>query len=73
MMLGLKKGIKKQIEATIHEAETGGKIEILTLDEIKTKALKVLHFYQEITKTEALEITPRIILKTTIKRTKTFF
>ena len=46
MMLGLKKGIKKQIEATIHEAETGGKIEILTLDEIKTKALKVLHFYQ---------------------------
>ena len=42
MMLGLKKGKKArhQIEAVIHEAESEVKLEILTTDEIKVKALK---------------------------------
>lgn len=55
MMLELEKGkkTKHQIEAIIHEAEAGVKLEILTPDEIKTKALKGLYFLQEITNTEA--------------------
>ena len=54
-MLELEKGkkTKHQIEAIIHEAEAGVKLEILTPDEIKTKALKGLYFLQEITNTEA--------------------
>ena len=75
MMLWLKKGnkTKHQIEAIIHEAEAGVKLEILTPDKIKTKALKGMYFHQEITKTEAQEITARIILKSMIKRKETFF
>ena len=57
----------------MHEAEAGVKLEILTPDKIKTKALKGMYFHQEITKTEAQEITARIILKSTIKRKETFF
>ena len=43
-MLRLKKGkkIRHQIEAIIHETEAEVQVEMLTLDEIKTKALKVL-------------------------------
>ena len=75
MMLWLKKGnkTKHQIEAIMHKAEAGVKLEILTPDEIKTKALKGMYFHQEITKTKAQEITPRIILKSMIKRKETFF
>ena len=75
MMLWLKKGnkTKHQIEAIMHEAEAGVKLEILTPDKIKTKALKGMYFHQEITKTEAQEITARIILKSMIKRKETFF
>ena len=42
MMLELKKGKKArhQIEAIIHEAESEVKLEMLTTDEIKVKALK---------------------------------
>ena len=36
-------------------------------------ALKGLHFHQEITKTEAQEGKPRIIVKNMIKRKETFF
>ena len=35
----------------MHEAEAGVKLEILTPDKIKTKALKGMYFHQEITKT----------------------
>ena len=34
------------------------KLEILTLNEIKTKVLKGFYYHQEITKTKAQEITP---------------
>ena len=44
-----------------------------TPSETKTKALKGLYFHQEITKTEAQEIIPRIIVKNTLKRKETFF
>lgn len=55
MMLGLEKGkkTKHQIEAIIRETEAGVKLEILTPDERKIKALKGLYFLQEITNTEA--------------------
>ena len=73
IMLGLKKGKKTrhQIEAIVHEAEV--KIEIVTTDETKVKALKGLYFHQEITKTEAQEVKPRIIVKNMIKGKETFF
>ena len=72
-MLELKKGKKTrhQIEAIVHEAE--GKLEIVTTDEIKVIALKGLYFHQEITKTEAQGVKPRIIVKNMIKRKETFF
>ena len=74
-MLGLKKGkkTKHEIEAIINEAEAEVKLEILTTDKIKVKALKGLYFHQEITKTEAQEITPTRIVKIIIKRNGTFF
>ena len=64
-MLGLKKGKKAghQIEAIIQEGEAEVKLEIATTDEIKVKALKGLYFHQKITKTEAQEVKPRIIVK----------
>ena len=73
MMLGLKKGKKTshQIQAIINKAEV--KLEKLTTDEIKVKVLKGLYFHQEITKNEAQEITPRIIVKNMIKRKEKFF
>ena len=73
IMLELKKGKKTrhQIEAIVHEAEV--KIEIVTTDETKVKALKGLYFHQEITKTEAQEVKPRIIVKNMIKGKETFF
>ena len=49
------------------------KLEIVTTDEIKVKALKGLYFHQEITKTEAQEVKPRIIVKNMIKIKETFF
>ena len=49
------------------------KIEIVTRDETKVKALKGLYFHQEITKTEAQEVKPRIIVKNMIKGKETFF
>ena len=75
MMLGLKKGKKTghQIETIIQEAKVEVKLEIVITDEIKVKALKELHFHQEITKTEAQEVKPRIIVKNMIKRKETFF
>ena len=76
-MLGLKKGKKTghQIETIIQEAKVEVKLEIVITDEIKVKALKELHFHQEITKTEAQEVKPRIriIVKNMIKRKETFF
>ena len=73
MMLGLKKGkkIRHQIEAIIQEAEA--KVERVTTDEVKVKALKGLYFHQEITKTEGQEIKPRIIVKNMSKRKEKFF
>ena len=70
MMLGLKKGkkIRNQMEALIQETEAEAKVEIVTTDMIKVKALKGLYFHQEITKTEAQEIKPRIIVKNMRKR-----
>ena len=70
MMLSLKKRKKTryQIETIIQEAEAEVKLEIVTTDEIKVKALKGLYFHQKVTKTEAQEVKPRIIVKTTIKR-----
>ena len=64
-MLGLKKGKKTghQIEAIIQEGEAEVKLEIATTDEIKVKASKGLYFHQKITKTEAQEVKPRIIVK----------
>ena len=50
----------------IQEAEAEVKPEIVT-------ALKGLHFHQEITKTEAQEGKPRIIVKNMIKRKEKFF
>ena len=75
MMLGLKKGKKTrhQIEAIIQEAEAEVKIEIVTTDKIKVKALKELYFHQKVTKTEAQKVKPRIIMKSMIKRNETFF
>ena len=75
MMLGLKKGKKTghQIETIIQEAKVEVKLEIVITDEIKVKALKELHFHQEITKTEVQEVKPRIIVKNMIKRKETFF
>ena len=75
MMLGLKKGKKTghQIETIIQEAKVEVKLEIVITEEIKVKALKELHFHQEITKTEAQEVKPRIIVKNMIKRKETFF
>ena len=75
MMIGLKKGKKTghQIETIIQEAKVEVKLEIVITDEIKVKALKELHFHQEITKTEAQEVKPRIIVKNMIKRKETFF
>ena len=75
MMLGLKKGkeIRHQIEAIIQEAEAEVKVEIVTTNETKVKALKGLYLHQEITKTEVQEIKPRIIVKNMSKRKETFF
>ena len=75
MMLSLKKRKKTryQIETIIQEAEAEVKLEIVTTDEIKVKALKGLYFHQKVTKTEAQEVKPRIIVKTMIKRKETFF
>ena len=75
MMLGLKKGkkTKHEIEVIINEAEAEVKLEILTTDKIKVKALRGLYFHQEITKTEAQELTPTRIVKIIIKRNGTFF
>ena len=75
MMLGLKKGkeTRHQIESIIHEAEAEMKLEVVTTDEIKVKALKGLYFHQEITKTEAQEVKPRIMVKNMIKEKETFF
>ena len=72
---GLKKWRKTrhQIENTIHKAAEEVKPEMLTPDEIKAKALKILHFHKEITKARAQEITPRIIVQNTIKRKESFF
>ena len=50
----------------IQEAEAVVKPEIVT-------TLKGLYFHQEITKTEAQEGNPRIIVKNMIKRKETFF
>ena len=74
-MLGLEKGKKTrhQIETIIQEAEVEVKLEIATMDKIKVKALKGLYFHQEITKTEAQEVKPRIIVKNMIKIKETFF
>ena len=49
------------------------KLEIVSTDEIKLKALKGLYFHQEITKTEAQEVKPRTIVKNMIKIKETFF
>ena len=79
MTLGLKKGKKKgkktrhQKEAIIQEVEAEVKLEIITADEIKVKALKGLHFHKKTTKTDAQEVKPRIIVKKMIKRKETFF
>ena len=75
MMLGLKKGKKTrdEIEAIIQEAEAEVKLEIVTTDKIKVKALKGLYFHQKVTKTEAQKVKPRIIMKSMIKRNETFF
>ena len=62
---------KTLIEAILHEAEV--KLEIVTTDQIQVEALKGLYFHQEITKTEPLEVKPRIIVKNMIKRKETFF
>ena len=76
--LGFKNGEKKrkktghQIEAIIQEAEAEVKLEIVTTDEINVKALKGLHLHQKITKTDAQEVKPRIIVKNMIKRKETF-
>ena len=69
MMLGLEKGKRTghQIETIIQEAEAEVKLEIATTDKIKVKTLKGFYFYQEITKTEAPEVKPRIIVKNMIK------
>ena len=64
---------RTQIEAIIQEAEAEVKHEIVTTDEIKVKATKGLYFHQEIAKTEAREVEPRIIMKKMIKRKETFF
>ena len=75
MMLRWKKGKKTrhQIEAIIHEAEAELKLEILTKDEIKVKALKGLYFQQEITKIEAKQVIPRVFVKNMIKTKENFF
>ena len=57
---------KTLIEAILHKAEV--KLEIVTTDQIKVEALKGLYFHQEITKTEPLEVKPRIIVKNMMKR-----
>lgn len=74
MILELKKGkkTKHQRDAIIQETEAGEKLEILILVKIKAKAQKGLYFHQEITKTEAQEVTPRINVENTIKRKETF-
>ena len=74
-MLRWKKGKKTrhQIEAIIHEAEAELKLEILTIDEIKVKALKGLYFHQEITKIEAKQVTLRIFVKNMIKTKEKYF
>ena len=74
-MLRWKKGkeTRHQIEAIIHEAEAELKLEILTKDEIKVKALKGLYFQQEITKIEAKQVTPRVFVKNMIKTKENFF
>ena len=63
-----KKGTKigDQIEAIIQEAEAEVKLEIVTTDEIKVKALKGFYFHQEITRTEAQKVKRRIFLKNMI-------
>ena len=68
-----RKRTRDQIQAIIHEAKSEVKLEILTLNEIKIKVLKGFYYHQEITKTKAQEITPRIIVKNTIKRKETYF
>ena len=70
MMLELQKRKKKkhEIETLIHEAETEVKLEILTPGKVKAKTLKGFYFQQDLTKTKAREITPRIIVKNMIKR-----
>ena len=70
-----KKGTKigDQIEAIIQEAEAEVKLEIVTTDEIKVKTLKGFYFHQEITRTEAQEVKPRIFLKNMINIKETFF
>ena len=74
-MLGLTKERKArhQIEKIIHEAVAEAKVEMLTPDKIKAKALKVLHFHEEIAKARAQEITQRITVQNTIKRKESFF
>ena len=59
--------------AIIYKGEARVRFEILTPEDIKAKALKLLYFHQEITKTEAQEITPKIIIKKRIKRKDVFF
>ena len=73
MMLGLKKGneTRHQIVTIIHEAEAEVKLEIVTTDDINVKALKGSYFNQEIIKTEAQEVKPRIIVKNMNKRKTT--
>ena len=75
-MLGWKKETEQdthQIEAIIQEAEVELKLEIVTTNEMKKKALKELYFHQKVTKTEAQEVKPRKIVKNMIKRKETFF
>ena len=70
----MKKGKKRrhQIETIIHEAEAEVKLEIVTTNEIKVKALKGLYFHQEITKTKAQKEKPRTMVKNMIKRKEIF-
>ena len=56
-----------------NSSRSRGKFETVTTDEIKVIALKGLYFHQEITKTEAQEVKPRLIVKNMIKRKETFF
>ena len=75
MMLSLEKGKKigDQMKEIIQVAEAEVKLEIVITDEIKVRAPKGFYFIQEITKTEAQEVKPRIFLKNMIKIKETFF